>query len=151
MEELVSLLKEKNLTLSSIESLTGGLFASSITSFPGVSKFFKGGVVTYWTSIKEDVVHVSKEVIDSFGVVSKECALEMARKGQVLLNSDVCISFTGNAGPSVMENKEVGLVYIGLKIKNKEFVKELHLQGERNFIRNKCIEEGCKFIFENIF
>lgn len=151
MEELVSLLKEKNLTLSSVESLTGGLFASRITSFPGVSSFFKGGVVTYWTSIKEEVVHVSKEVIVQYGVVSKECALEMARKGQVLLSSDICISFTGNAGPSVMENKAVGLVYIGLKIKDKEFVKELRLQGDRNEIRNKCIEEGCKFIFENIF
>lgn len=151
MEELVELLKNKNLTLSCIESLTGGLFASSITSVPGVSKIFKGGVVTYWTSIKEDVVHVSKDVISQYGVVSSQCALEMARHGQALLTSDICISFTGNAGPEVMENKEVGLVYIGLKIKDKEFVKELHLQGNRQEIRNKCVQEGIKFIFENIF
>ncbi len=151
MEELVELLKNKNLTLSCIESLTGGLFASSITSVPGVSKIFKGGVVTYWTSIKEEVVHVSKDVISQYGVVSSQCALEMARHGQRLLTSDICISFTGNAGPEVMENKPVGLVYIGLKIKDKEFVKELHLQGNRQEIRNKCVQEGIKFIFENIF
>ncbi len=151
MEELVELLKQKNLTLSCVESLTGGLFASSITSIPGVSKIFKGGVVTYWTSIKEDVVHVDKDIIKQYGVVSSQCALEMARHGQELLTSDICISFTGNAGPDVMENKPVGLVYIGLKIKDKEFVKELHLQGNRQEIRNKCIIEGCKLIFEKIF
>jgi PncC family amidohydrolase len=151
MEELVELLKQKNLTLSCVESLTGGLFASSITNIPGVSKVFKGGVVTYWTSIKEDVVHVNKDIIDKFGVVSSECALEMARHGQELLTSDICISFTGNAGPDVMENKPVGLVYIGLKIKDKEFVKELHLQGNRQEIRKKCIQEGCNLIFEKIF
>ncbi len=151
MEELVELLKQKNLTLSCVESLTGGLFASSITNIPGVSKIFKGGVVTYWTSIKEDVVHVDKDIIKQYGVVSSQCALEMARHGQELLTSDICISFTGNAGPDVMENKPVGLVYIGLKIKDKEFVKELHLQGNRQEIRNKCIIEGCKLIFEKIF
>ena len=151
MEELVELLKQKNLTLSCVESLTGGLFASSITNIPGVSKVFKGGVVTYWTSIKEEVVHVNKDIITKYGVVSSECALEMARHGQELLTSDICISFTGNAGPDVMENKPVGLVYIGLKIKDKEFVKELHLQGNRQEIRKKCIQEGCNLIFEKIF
>ena len=107
--KVVELLKNSNLTIGSIESLTGGLFASNLTSIPGVSKVFKGSVVSYATEVKEMVVNVSKDVVTNYGVVSKECALEMALNGKKLLGVDVCVSFTGNAGPSAMENKEVGI------------------------------------------
>lgn len=150
LRSLVEKLDSLDLTLSSIESLTGGLFASSVTSIPGVSSVFKGTVVTYQTSIKEDVVHVDKKIVKEYGVVSSQTAEEMARHGQELLSSDVCVSFTGNAGPSAMEGKPVGLVYIGVAIGNSVYTIERHFTGDRNSIRQSCVEEGARFVLEVI-
>ena len=138
------------MTISSIESLTGGLFASTITSVPGVSSVFKGCVVTYATEIKQNVIGVSKEVVEEFGVISKECALEMVKGGKKLLNTDVVVSFTGNAGPDTMENKKVGTVFIGLLVKEEIEIVELNLVGDRNFIRNECVNIAFNKIFEKI-
>ena len=150
MKDLVGLFSEKNLTLSCAESLTGGLFAHTITSIPGVSKLFKGGVVTYWNEVKVNVISVSKETVDEYGVVSSECASEMARGVKNLFNTDVAISFTGNAGPTSMEGKPVGLVYIGVIIKETVFTFEYMFEGDRNQIREACVKEGIKKILELI-
>ena len=150
VNKVVELLKEKNLTIGSIESLTGGLFASTLTNIPGVSSIFKGSVVTYATEIKENVVGVSKDVVSQYGVVSKECAYEMALNGKKLLNTDIAISFTGNAGPSVMEGKEVGKVFIGLAYKDEVETYELTLSGDRKEIRKTCIKIGFSKIFNKI-
>ena len=150
LRSLVEKLDSLDLTLSSIESLTGGLFASSVTSIPGVSSVFKGTVVTYQTSIKEDVVHVDKKIVKEYGVVSSQTAEEMARHGRELLSSDVCVSFTGNAGPSAMESKPVGLVYIGVAIGSSVYTIERHFTGDRNSIRQSCVEEGARFVLEVI-
>ena len=150
MKDLVSLFTEKKLTLSCAESLTGGLFASTITSIPGVSKLFKGGVVTYWNEAKANVISVSKDTIDEYGVVSSECASEMARGVKNLFNTDVAISFTGNAGPTSMEGKPVGLVYIGIIIKETVFTFEYMFEGDRNQIREACVKQGIKKILELI-
>lgn len=150
MKDLVGLFTEKKLTLSCAESLTGGLFAHTITSIPGVSKLFKGGVVTYWNEAKANVISVSKETIDEYGVVSSECASEMARGVKNLFNTDVAISFTGNAGPTSMEGKPVGLVYIGVIIKDTVFTFEYMFEGDRNQIREACVKQGIKKILELI-
>ncbi len=114
VEELLEALKNKELTLSCAESLTGGLFSSTICSVSGASKVFKGGVVTYWSEIKNQVINVPQEIIDEYGVVSNECASYMAKGVKDLFKTDISISFTGNAGPSSLEGKPVGLVYIGI-------------------------------------
>ena len=150
MKDLVGLFTEKKLTLSCAESLTGGLFAHTITSIPGVSKLFKGGVVTYWNEAKANVISVSKETIDEYGVVSSECASEMARGVKNLFNTDVAISFTGNAGPTSMEGKPVGLVYIGVIIKDTVFTFEYMFECDRNQIREACVKQGIKKILELI-
>lgn len=148
--QVIELLKEKSLTIGSIESLTGGLFASTITNYSGVSKVFRGSIVSYSTDVKKNVVGVSDETIQKYGVVSKECALEMAKKGQKLLETDIVVSFTGNAGPDAMENKEVGLVYIGLIYNQDLDVFELKLSGSRENIRKECVEFAFRKIFEKI-
>lgn len=148
MKELVEILRKQELTISCAESLTGGLFASSICEIPGVSKIFKGGVVTYWNEIKNRVVDVPKRVIEECGVVSADCASYMAKGVKNLYKTDISISFTGNAGPDVMEGKPVGLVYIGLCYKDTTFVFEYYFEGSRNDIRKKCVEEGFKRILE---
>lgn len=146
-EEVIKALINSSYTLSCAESLTGGKFASTITSYPGVSKFFLGGVVSYANRIKNEVLHVSLEALNSFGAVSKETAFEMVLGVKKLYKSDIAISFTGNAGPSSMEGKEKGLVYIGIIYLNKLRVYEKHFAGSRIEIQNACIDFGLEKIY----
>ena len=139
-QELAELLKQKNWTLCSCESCTGGLFAAEMTEIPGVSSFFKGGVVTYWTQIKTDVVHVSRDTVDKYGVVSEQTAGEMAEKCAELMQCDCSVAFTGNAGPGVMEGKPAGLICTAIHIKGKTRVMTDHLQQGRNENRRRIVE-----------
>ena len=99
MEELAQLLIQRNISISSVESFTVGGFAKTIGSISGISAVYRGTLVSYQTRIKRDVLHIDEKIIDQFGVVSKEVAGLMAIQGQKMFDSDVCISFTGNAGP----------------------------------------------------
>lgn len=140
-QELVKLCTRKKRTIASCESLTAGLFSAAIASVPGASKVLKGGIVTYFTEIKEKVVGVDTEVISKYGVVSKECADQMAQKTRELLESDYCVSFTGNAGPDTMEEKPAGLVYCS--IASKKGVKNFKLfldHKSRNEVRKEAVE-----------
>lgn len=102
-------LEGKGLTLGSVESITGGLFASTIVSVPGASKVFKGAVVTYCNEEKINIIGVEPTSIRDYGVVSQKVANEMAKGGKKKLNVDVCVSFTGNAGPT----SEPGMAPVG--------------------------------------
>lgn len=141
---------EKGYTFGSAESLTGGLFASTVTSVSGVSKAYKGSVISYSTLIKESVLGISHDLVEKFGVISYECAYEMAKNVAKVLDVDIAVSFTGNAGPSSMEGKEKGLVYIGINYLGNIEVREYHLDGNRDEIRNKCVLEALNLIFEKI-
>ncbi len=129
-------------TLASIESFTGGLFASEIVSKPGASKYFRGSIIAYDSEIKE------KFGIDiSEGVISAEAAKQLAVIGKQFFNVDVCVAFTGNAGPIAMEGKPVGLVYIAIN----DQVYELKLKGSRNSIRKKAVKFALSIISSRIF
>lgn len=143
---LKELFNKKRLTLGSVESFTGGLFASEITCISGASTFFKGSIVTYATEEKINVCGVSEEIVSKYGVVSKECAEEMAIKGAKTLNVNYCVSFTGNAGPSAMEGKPVGLIYIGVFDGEKCHVLEKNIIGTRNFVRKEAILIALDFL-----
>lgn len=127
MKALIERLKRDGLTIGSCESLTAGLFASTIAEVSGASAVLKGGIITYWTECKVNVVHVSEEVVRQYGVVSAQCAREMAEKARVLLDVDVCVSFTGNAGPDTMEGKPAGLVYCAIADRTHTKVYEFQL------------------------
>lgn len=146
LEELINLLKEKKLTLGSVESLTGGLFASSICSVPGVSRVFKGSIVTYQYKLKESLLGIDHSIIAKNGVVSDIVAKLMCEKGIKLLDCDIVISFTGNAGPTKdIGDADVGLVYSALLCKKeptKIEVKRKNFNGERNAIRTKVVEDS---------
>lgn len=139
MKELINVLKSHNLSICSVESLTGGLFASSLTAVSGSSTVFLGSLVTYANSVKSDILKIDQKVIDKHGVVSREVSELMAKAGQGLFKSDVSVSFTGNAGPSVLENKEVGLVYSTIVIKEEVYNYCDKLRGTRNEIRNRIV------------
>lgn len=147
MKDLLEILAVKGYTLGSIESLTGGLFASTVTSVPGASKVFKGTLVTYAVEEKVKLLGMNKDIIDKYGVVSKEVAGEMASLGQKVLNVDVAISFTGNAGPTCEPgDMPVGRVYIGIKIKDQLRVYEADFSGDRNEIREKIINTSINLL-----
>ena len=150
VRELKELFLKYHLTLGSVESFTGGLFASEITAVPGASNFYKGGLVTYATEEKERLLSIDKEDIKQFGVVSKEIAYQMAKKGKEILNVDVCVSFTGNAGPSAMENKAVGEVYIAIAYKNSVEVFPYLLKGDREEIQQKGVKNSLTLLKEII-
>ena len=133
------LFREKGRTLGSIESFTGGAFAKEITSISGASHFFKGALVTYATEEKNRLLGISYNDIDQYGVVSKEVAAQMASNGKKLLNVDYCVSFTGNAGPSAMEDKPVGEIHIGIAFLDTAQVFSYQLEGNRKEIQDKAI------------
>ena len=93
------LLKERNLTLSTAESCTGGRVAERITALPGVSSVYRGGVVSYWTSVKAAVLGVPQETLDQYGAVSEETARAMAEGARQITGADIAVSVTGVAGP----------------------------------------------------
>ena len=140
MEKLFRAYKEKGLTLGSVESMTGGLFAAKFTEIPGVSAVFKGGIVTYSSEEKINIVGVKKETIEKFGVVSEEVAKEMAELGRKLLNVDICVSVTGNAGPTCEPGgKPVGCYYVGVSSKEGTLVKAFLEPQKRNIVRNGAV------------
>lgn len=138
-ESIITLLKEKELTLTTAESCTGGMLAARLTNVPGVSEVFKQGLVTYSNRAKRKLLDVKKNTLKDCGAVSEKTAKEMAKNGAFITGSDACVSVTGTAGPTGgTEEKPVGLVYIGCCYNNKTVVKEFHFKGERQKIREQA-------------
>ncbi len=120
LEELVDTLKKNGETISAAESCTGGLSQALLTSISGASSYMLGGVVSYSPLVKENVLGVEKSVIEKYGVVSPECAREMAEGVRALTSSDYSFSITGVAGPEKSEGKDVGTVSFGFSAKKRE-------------------------------
>ncbi|WP_243290232.1 competence/damage-inducible protein A [Bacillus sp. FJAT-47783] len=145
-KQLMNTLSDCDLTISSAESLTGGLFLEELTKISGASRIVKGGIVCYTNEIKEELLHVQKQTLKTHGAVSEQCAYEMAEQIRTLTNSDIGVSFTGVAGPSKQENKPVGTVFIGISTKEKTVVYPLYLAGSRTGIRNRTVRYGFYYV-----
>ncbi|MHB8063903.1 MAG: competence/damage-inducible protein A, partial [Ruminiclostridium sp.] len=131
-----NLLLEKNITISTAESCTGGLISETLTNIAGISKVFIGGAVTYSNESKVELLGVKNQTLQKHGAVSRETAAEMAEGIRKRLNTDIGVSVTGIAGPDGgTAQKPVGLVYVGLATENGTITKELRLLGNRNRIR----------------
>ena len=131
-ETCFHLLKEKGLTLATAESCTGGRVAERITALPGVSAVYRGGVVSYWTDLKADVLGVPRETLDACGAVSEETARAMAEGARRITGADIAVSVTGVAGPDPDERGvSVGIVYIGLATPGGTFCRPLDLGKRR--------------------
>lgn len=137
----------KGRTLSTAESCTGGYLSSFFSLLPGSSGFFKGGIVTYQTDIKTNVLGVDRGLIEKFGVVSREVSMDMADKVRRKLNSFYGISVTGNLGPTLLENKRKGLLYSSISSYENTISKEFLLSGTREEIRNILILNILKTFF----
>ncbi|WP_073180398.1 CinA family nicotinamide mononucleotide deamidase-related protein [Cruoricaptor ignavus] len=116
------------LTLSTAESCTGGEIAKLITSIPGISPFFKGGIVAYETAKKVEILKVSQQTIDTYSVVSQQVAQEMSEGCRQIFDTDIAISTTGVAGPmSDEDGNEIGTVFYSIRVKDFEITKKLFL------------------------
>ncbi|HIE05501.1 MAG TPA: nicotinamide-nucleotide amidohydrolase family protein [bacterium (Candidatus Stahlbacteria)] len=140
LEVLVGkLLKKRGFTLAIAESCTGGMLGSLITSVPGSSHYFLGGVVSYDNKTKEKIIKVRRRSLVRFGAVSLEVANEMASGVRKLFGADVGIGITGIAGPKGgTKKKPVGLIYIALAAKHFDYVGRFHFSGSRYQIRLKA-------------
>lgn len=145
-------LMEQGLTLSSAESCTGGMFASTMTDIPGISQCFDRGLVTYSNQAKMEELGVSAETLEKFGAVSEETALEMVEGLKRVSGSDVCISVTGIAGPGGgSEEKPVGLVYIGFSYGDKKICKKIQMRNvNRSWNRHYTLLCMLNVIYRNI-
>ena len=144
------LVKSKK-TLSIAESLTGGLLSSRFTSLSGASYYFKGSVVAYSSSIKENILRVNPETIKKFSVVSSNVANEMALETKKILNSDYAISTTGNAGPTKGDsNKPIGKIFISIATPNdvKSFEFNFGKNREKNI--HKTVNKALELLFSEL-
>ena len=124
-QKIVSLLRKKRFKISFVESCTGGLLSSSITSISGSSKVFTLGLVTYSNQSKIKALKVPKKTIRKYGAVSYETCLSMLKNLSKVYKTNISVSITGIAGPSGgTKQKPVGLVFIGIKKANKTLVKK---------------------------
>lgn len=139
---LVSLATRREVTIATAESVTGGRLAARITDAPGASAVFAGGVVSYATSVKVNVLGVPEDLVDAHGVVSEECARSMAEGVRALLRTTYGVSTTGVAGPDTQEGKPVGTVFVGVAGPAGTNVLCLSLDGDRPAIQVAAVQEA---------
>jgi PncC family amidohydrolase len=147
-EMLVELLVQRRIKISTAESMTGGLIASTLVSVPNASTVLEEAFIVYSDDAKQKVLDVSQYSLDTYGVCSEEVAREMVEKLFLLTNAEICISVTGIAGPTGGDEKHpVGSVYIGLKIFNQTEVLFHTFKGNRNQVRKLATMTAiCKVI-----
>lgn len=138
-KKVVELIKKLGMNISTAESCTGGMIASRLIDVPGVSEIFKEGIVSYSNDAKMKRLGVKKETLEKYGAVSKETAKEMVMG----LDSDIAIATTGIAGPDGgTPEKPVGLVYIGIRVKNDIYVEKKFFNGDRMKIRERAVSQS---------
>ena len=145
------LLKQKEKTVCTAESLTGGKIAATIVSVAGASSYFKGSFVTYTEEAKTDILSVSKQTIDTYSVVSEEVAKEMAINAKTKLNTDYAIAVTGNAGPTTDKtDKTVGVVFIAIATNTSVFVEEFNFGKPRERVIEKTVNKALELLQKEI-
>ena len=133
LETVKQLLTDEGLMITAAESLTGGELLSSLSSLEEASKILNGGMVTYSNEVKNKNLGVTKQTIEKHGVVSAQCAIEMAEKVMKKFDVDIGVSLTGVAGPSSLEGEIPGTVWIGLAKEGMETIaKKNHFAYKRN-------------------
>ena len=151
-KKIVNLLKRKNLKISFAESCTGGLLSSTITSIAGSSKVFNLGLITYSNNAKINILKVPTKILNKHGAVSYETCLSMVKNLSKISKTNISLSITGIAGPKGgTREKPVGLVFIGIKKKNKILVRQyLFKNKKRIVIQNATVNKALNLILSFI-
>lgn len=139
-EKLIAMLRDKNMHITTAESCTGGLIASTIVNVPGASYVLDEAHVTYSNDAKMRLLKVRPDTLLEKGAVSEETAYQMAKGAAKLANSDCAISVTGIAGPDGgTPDKPVGTVYAGFYIRGKIHVIRYNFDGDRTAVRKQTV------------
>ena len=145
------LLKERQLTLAVAESCTGGKIAAAITSIPGASAYFKGGVVSYATEVKTGLLGVSIDRIEKYSVVSSAVAEAMAFGVREKLHADYGVATTGNAGPEKGESDaEIGTVYVAIASETGVFSEKFNFGNHREKVVNRSVHKALEMLRQEI-
>ena len=151
-KKIVNLLKKKKLKISFVESCTGGILSSAITSVSGSSKVFTLGLIAYSNQSKTKVLKVSKNIIRKYGSVSEQVCLAMVKNISKISKTNISVSITGIAGPSGgTKIKPVGLVYVGIKKVNRTEVKKYLFKNKgRAYIQKVAVNKSLGLILSFI-
>jgi PncC family amidohydrolase len=144
MEELIDLLKRRGWRLASCESMTGGDFASRLTDISGASEVYVGGFVTYTDDAKMRLLGISADLLADAGAVSQETVQGMAVATRSVLNCDIAIAFSGNAGPGASSNQPVGRVFTAIAVSDDCFVYQDDFIGSRKDIKRLTVDIGIR-------
>lgn len=149
--KVIAVLREKNLSLATAESCTGGGVGKVLTSVPGSSAVYLGGVISYANCIKEQLLQVDCDTLRDHGAVSPQTARQMALGVRTLMHADISVSITGIAGPASDDTqKPVGLVYVGIAAEQGCTVKENHFCGDREAVREQSISAALQMILDHV-
>ncbi len=148
-EAIVKMLKDAGMTVTTVESCTGGLLCGALVDVAGVSDVLKQAYVTYADEAKHALAGVSKETLEKYTAVSEETAREMAEGGAKTAGADACLSVTGIAGPGGgSDEKSVGLVYIGCYVNGNTVVQKNVFSGNRRSVREQAVISALKLLQE---
>ncbi len=137
---LIAALLDRGLTMATAESCTGGGIGHALTAVPGSSGAYLGGVISYTNGVKEKLLGVPHDVLETLGAVSPETARAMAQGVRTVIGADLAVSVTGLAGPDGDgSGKPVGLVYIGCATAAETQVREFRFSGSRRQIREQAV------------
>jgi nicotinamide-nucleotide amidase len=137
--KVVSLLSRERTTIATAESLTGGLVAAALTSVPGASKVFAGGIVAYSAELKAKLLGVPTGLLDRVGTVDPDVAVAMARGARQRLGAKIAVATTGVAGPDPVGDLPPGIVYGAVSFAERELHLALTLEGDRAQIRHDTV------------
>ena len=148
-QQLHDLCVEKKVSIATAESCTAGLLAAKITSIPGASSFFKGGIIAYQNDIKIDHLWVSKSVIKEKTEVCSEVVQQMAQGVRNKFSADFSVATSGYAGPTGgSELNPIGTVFIAISSKEKTISKRFVFVGDRESIVSQSVISGAEFLME---
>ena len=146
--DVIKILQGK--TLATAESCTGGGIGAALTAVPGSSAVYKGGIISYTNEVKEKLLGVPAEMLETYGAVSAPVAQAMAEGARKALQTDIAVSVTGLAGPGGDEyGNSVGTVFIGYADANKSYAKEYHFSGDREAVRQQAVQMALCAVLDN--
>jgi len=144
----IGLLRERDYTVATAESLTGGLVAAALTTVPGSSSVFRGGIVAYAADLKTALLGVPGELLARVGTVHSEVAVAMARGARERLGSAVGLGTTGVAGPDPADGQPVGTVHLAVSFGDRVLHRLLALAGDRAQIRRETVDRVLALLIE---
>ena len=145
-QSAIAALKAQGLTVSTCESLTGGLICATLVDVPGASNVVRGGLITYQTDTKTLLANVDAALIEEKGVVSTEVAMAMAQGTREKLGTDIAVSATGMASPGGENDPPAGTVFVGVSTQTGTYAIPLQLAGDRPSIRRQTVQTAIEAI-----